>query len=325
MDHLVKEPQPSSNIVQQDTPPFFVLMLLLVAVLIGLLIGNLTVLIVSNLMGHDLQKLLLSVRQDSPLEIRNMLRTINLVSHFTTFTLSSVILALFLYKKKMLSYFKLDKMPSINNLGFGVLFIMASFPLAIFIMWINQQIPLPEWAVTMEESASGMLKSVLNMQSPVELLFNLLVVAVLPAVGEELLFRGVVQQQIEKSTKNGILAIWITATVFSAIHLQFEGFFPRLLLGAILGYLFYWTKNLWVPILAHFVFNGTQIVGKYFYQDQVSIENSVDFEKIPWLPGIIGILIMLFIGNYIRQHNASKAEQQELVQNEPLDKIDEQS
>ena len=103
MDHLVKEPQPTPNIVQHDTPPFFVLMLLLVAVLIGLLIGNLTVLIVSNLMGHDLQQLLLTVKQDSPLEIRNMLRTINMVSHFTTFTLSSVVLAMFLYKRKMLS------------------------------------------------------------------------------------------------------------------------------------------------------------------------------------------------------------------------------
>jgi len=98
----------------------------------------------------------------------------------------------------------------------------------------------------------------------------MLIVAVVPAVGEELLFRGVLQKIMIAWTKNPHFGVWITAFLFSALHLQFFGFFPRMLLGALFGYLFLWSKSLWLPILGHFINNGTVVLASYFYPEMVN-------------------------------------------------------
>jgi len=114
-----------------------------------------------------------------------------------------------------------------------------------------------------------------------ELLLNLVVIALLPALGEELIFRGIIQQKLAASWQQPQLAIWATAIIFSSIHLQFQGFFPRVLLGAALGYLFMWTRNLWIPIFAHFVFNASQILVQYFfYQQEETTWSLEDMEQV---------------------------------------------
>ncbi|MEM1122064.1 MAG: CPBP family intramembrane glutamic endopeptidase, partial [Bacteroidota bacterium] len=112
-----------------------------------------------------------------------------------------------------------------------------------------------------------------------------------------LLFRGIIQQNLEKRSQNPHLAIWITALIFSFIHFQFQGFFPRVLLGTLLGYLFVWTRNLWIPIIAHFVYNSGQVLLQYGYQ-QGFLELDLDkVESVPiWLVGIsiLGTTILCF-------------------------------
>jgi membrane protease YdiL (CAAX protease family) len=176
-------------------------------------------------------------------------------------------------------------------------------PIAQTTYWINQQLPIPEWASEMERSATGMLEGLLVMESPVELLYNLLVVAVLPAIGEELLFRGLMQQQLERGTGRPHLAVWLTALVFSAIHLQFEGFIPRLLLGAGLGYLFYWTRNLWIPIIAHFIFNGGQVVARYFAEDETAALDLEEVQDPQWGAFALGVLVVIAAGYYLWHDN----------------------
>lgn len=102
----------------------------------------------------------------------------------------------------------------------------------------------------------------MNVHSITDLIFNLLLVAVLAGLGEELFFRGILQK-IFGEWRNAILAIWMAAFIFSAIHLQFYGFFPRMLLGAFFGYLLFWSGNLWLPILAHTVNNGLAVLFYY--------------------------------------------------------------
>ena len=85
-------------------------------------------------------------------------------------------------------------------------------------------------------------------------------IAVLPAIGEEFLFRGVFMRLFIRWFKNNHAGVWMAAFIFSAIHMQFYGFIPRLLLGAAFGYLFIWTNNIWVPVAAHFVQNATSVV-----------------------------------------------------------------
>jgi len=99
---------------------------------------------------------------------------------------------------------------------------------------------------------------------------GLLVIAAIPAVSEELFFRGIVQTKLVAYFKNPHWAIWLGAVFFSAFHFQFEGFFPRIVLGAVLGYLYYWSINLWIPIILHF-FNNAMLVSAPFFaiSDQI--------------------------------------------------------
>lgn len=118
-----------------------------------------------------------------------------------------------------------------------------------------------------KESQAGQLTELfLEMPNAGLLLFNLLMIAVLPALGEELIFRGIIQRGLMKHSINPHLSIWIAAVLFSAIHLQFYGFVPRMLMGVAMGYLFFWSGNLWYPIIAHFTNNAMSIILSYGIQ-----------------------------------------------------------
>jgi membrane protease YdiL (CAAX protease family) len=143
---------------------------------------------------------------------------------------------------------------------------------SIFIEW-NSNVQLPESAKAIEEWARGyenaaevLTKFLTTFDSEAQLIVALIVIAVLPAIGEEIVFRGLIQNEFFRATKNHHAAIWIAAFLFSAIHFQFFGFVPRLLLGALFGYLYYWSGNLWMSIVAHFVNNGLSVMAMYFYQ-----------------------------------------------------------
>jgi len=289
--------------VQPSFPTYTVLLFLLLAVFLGSLIGSAAVFGLSAARGIDFQEVLTTMDRNSPLRIRNFVRTINLISHFFTFTAPALAVAYVFYRQRWSVALGLDRAPRAINIGLAAVFIAAAFPLAQTTYWLNQQLPIPEWARQMERSATGMLEGLLVMESPAELLYNLLVVAVLPALGEELLFRGLLQQQLERGSRRPHLAIWLAALLFSAIHLQFEGFLPRLLLGAGLGYLFYWTRNLWIPIIAHFLFNGGQVVARYFYGEDASALDLEEVQDPQWAAFALGLAVAFGSGYYLWQYN----------------------
>jgi membrane protease YdiL (CAAX protease family) len=119
-----------------------------------------------------------------------------------------------------------------------------------------------------EDAATAMIEVFLEMNGPTQLVFTFFLVAVVPAIGEEMLFRGVLQPVFIRVFKNQHLGIWLTAFVFSFIHFQFFGFVPRLLIGVFLGYLFAFTGNLWYSIIAHMANNGIAVVGYYLLQHE---------------------------------------------------------
>ncbi len=98
-------------------------------------------------------------------------------------------------------------------------------------------------------------------------------IALLPAIGEELVFRGVVQKIFRQWSRNAHVAIWTTAVLFSAMHMQFYGFIPRMLLGAMLGYMLEWSGSLWLPMLAHFINNAGAVLLTYLFQHNLSTIN----------------------------------------------------
>ena len=178
--------------------------------------------------------------------------------------------------------FQLQLSQKINRqtvlLAIAIMLIANPF-VAYLIQW-NQSLVLPDfletvqrWMEVSEQKAMQLTEAFLAMNSMGDLFINLFLIALIPAIGEELLFRGVLQQLFAKWTGKIHLAIFISAFLFSAIHMQFFGFLPRLVLGLILGYMFYWSKNLWLPILAHFTNNALAILFTYhFVADKIQID-----------------------------------------------------
>jgi membrane protease YdiL (CAAX protease family) len=143
---------------------------------------------------------------------------------------------------------------------------------SVFIEW-NARFDFPDfaneferWAREREDAATRQTEFLTNFSSIGELLMALIIIAVLPAIGEELVFRGLIQNELYRASRNIHVAIWFAAMLFSAIHFQFFGFVPRLLLGALFGYLYYWSGSLPLAIVAHFVNNAVSVVAIYFYQ-----------------------------------------------------------
>lgn len=154
---------------------------------------------------------------------------------------------------------------------------------SVFIEW-NQNLKFPgdTWFRQIEETLAEGTKFLTRFESPADLIFVFIVIAILPALGEEIVFRGMIQNDLLRATGNIHVSIWIAAILFSAIHIQFFGFVPRMLLGALFGYLYYWSGNLWLAVLAHFVNNGFTVIGLYLYQRGII---DVDLEKTtdtPW-------------------------------------------
>lgn len=150
---------------------------------------------------------------------------------------------------------------------------------SVFIEW-NANVQFPEfargferWAREREDTATQLTEFLTHFESPWELLPAILVIAILPAIGEEIVFRGMIQGELLRATRNIHVAIWLAAILFSAFHIQFFGFVPRMLLGALFGYLYYWSGSLSFAVLAHFVNNGVSVIAVYLYQ-----QGSVGFD-----------------------------------------------
>lgn len=160
----------------------------------------------------------------------------------------------------------------------------ALFILAMVLMWIQLPLinllatfndalvfpeslrPLGEWMRIQEDQAAKLTDAFLSMPNPSDFVISLILMALIPALGEEFLFRSTMQPLFTKWTNKPVLAIWISAFVFSFIHFQFFGFLPRFFMGAFLGYLFYWSGSVWYSVAAHFANNGLAVCVYYMKQ-----------------------------------------------------------
>jgi len=197
----------------------------------------------------------------------NLLRLIQFFSSIGSFLLPALGIA-WLCSKNPQGYLSIGKAPNGTVLLYLILIYFLLSPIMNLVQYINLQMALPEfmqpiedWMRAQEDSAEKLTLALMADNSLLTLLANLLVVAVTASIAEEFFFRGAVQRIMERWTANPHLVIWITAIIFSAIHLQFYGFIPRMLIGAYLGYLLYWSKNIWVPVFAHFLNNGIAVIG----------------------------------------------------------------
>ena len=301
------EPQTLSTATRSARMPLLmILAFLFIGMIVGTLLASLVNLLISEIWGIPLSSMM-DINAETLFSERQFFRTVNLVSHICTFTIPGLATAYLFYKRNWLAQLELDIRPQNFFILAGILWLMVSFPFAQWSYWFNQQLPLPSWATSLEGQAEAMISGLLNMESSGELLFSLLVMAVAPAVGEEIIFRGILQKEFEAQMRNPHLAVWAAAVIFSGFHMQFEGFLPRLILGALLGYLFYWSRSLWIPIIVHLFYNGTQIVAYYTYGE--ALDEMAAESEMPNLLLSLGSLDLFIIGGWYLAKNSKTLEE----------------
>ena len=237
----------------------------------------------------------------NPTEINSM-RWLQFAEAIGMFVVPPLVLA-YLWSDKPFKYLCLDKKPDVVNVLFVILFMVLVIPFVNLLGEWNQQLKLPHalGAIEAQMKASEaeialLTKKLLDVHSLKGLFGNVFLIAFIPALGEELFFRGALQQ-IFQNKKNAIMAIWLTAFIFSAIHFQFYGFVPRFLLGAFFGYLLVWSGNLWLPVLAHFVNNAIAIVFYYLKNNgfQVVDIDTIGTGNTLWIGCVSGLLALIMI------------------------------
>jgi membrane protease YdiL (CAAX protease family) len=189
-----------------------------------------------------------------------------------------------------------------------LLFVIAFFvmlissPLIEFLSNINQQLVLPkwlngveQWMKNSEESARRVTAAILQMRTIWDCLKNVLLIGLLTAIAEEFMFRGVMQTIFVKWTKNTHVAIWVTAAIFSAFHMEFYGFLPRLLLGALFGYFVAYSGSIWPAVWGHFLNNGTAVVATYLYQQKHTKLNPDDAHIFSWYQYLFSLIIIIIL------------------------------
>ena len=195
----------------------------------------------------------------------------------------------------------------------AVLIMVAAIPAINLLGDLNSRVELPESLDFIEQSlrqkeelAAQLTERFLQADSVAGMLINVGLLALLPALSEELTFRGTLQQIIGERREAGgerrkvHIAIWITAFIFSAVHMQFYGFVPRMLLGALFGYMFVWTGSLWVPVLMHFVNNGIAVVVYYLIDSQGLASDSKNWADTigagsTWWLGVLSLIVAVVL------------------------------
>ena len=207
---------------------------------------------------------------DNPLTI-SVLKIIQTVSEIGTFILPAIFLG-YVFSQSTSQYLRLDKKARWDSVVIVFILLVAAVPLINFLGEMNSHMQFPPWLEgierqmrSSEEQATKLTEKFLVIESSWQFIYAMMMIAVLPALGEELMFRGILQRIFSEWSGSKHTGIWATAILFSAMHMQFYGFVPRLLLGVMLGYLFLWSGSLWLPILAHFINNGAAVIASYMY------------------------------------------------------------
>jgi membrane protease YdiL (CAAX protease family) len=240
---------------------------------------------------------------DMAMEI-NVLKLTQVISSFFVFILPPLIIPK-IFGYDIPGFLKLKTSPNLGYYLLAFIFMVASMPLLNLIIEWNNSIKFPsgieELMRGMEESNAHITQLMLAGNSVPDLVFNLFVIALIPAIGEEFLFRGLIQKYCFRFFKNHHLAILITAIIFSAIHFQFYGFIPRLLLGMFFGYLVYFSGSLYPAIFAHFANNSMAVIGHFFigkWGIEEEIETIGSQSSDIWYI-VAGTIIAVIIGRFL--------------------------
>ena len=290
-------------------PPMQLLLITMLCVFSAVLFSLLATLLVVLFYGFDMN----SFTDYSNLNVIEGLKLFQLMSAIGLFIVPPFIYGI-IVSKQPLSALALNKISAPKNWLLVVLIMVVSTPFMSWLVEFNSQLVLPDflapleaWMKQSEQSAEQITKLFLTFDGLGSFLYILVIVAIVPAIGEELLFRGVLQKIMVDWIKNYHIAIWVTAILFSALHMQFFGFLPRMLLGALFGYVFYWSGSLWLPILGHFINNGSVVLLSFFYPEMINNTEITLFEgDANWIATIVSGVFVVGLMVVFKRLNPSK-------------------
>jgi len=305
----------------RGSPIYQLFVSLLIIMGIGLTLSIILILAGMLIFGADLTVLEKPVAAISDNDFA-FLRYLLIIQDVSLLIIPSIII-LVLMKSETADRLPEFKMPQLKEIGLVVILTFCIFPVTSFTGQINSAMHLPDWLsgvehwmTEKEDKANSLIDLLITSNTFWVMMLNLLMIALLPAIGEELIFRGVFQKIFYKLFRSGHLAIWFTAFIFSALHFQFFGFVPRFILGLVFGYLFFWSGTLWLPVISHFVNNAFPVVLAYL-QGLEKLNAPVDVPLwkqaivLP-LPVIISLVILLYFRNKSKNDGGSKVNKQQL-------------
>ena len=201
-----------------------------------------------------------------------------------TFLVPALLFA-YCYNRQWFDYNAANRSPKQSMINIVLILSVTLLPVVGALSAFNQHIMPQEGGVAefmrdLEEAANHILELVTSQRSSWDLVANMLVFAVLAGVCEEFFFQGALQPLMMNWTKNPHIGILLTALIFSALHFQFYGFIPRFLLGVYLGYLFYWSRSLWLPILAHVLHNALSLMVDFTLQGRGIDTDNLQFTDV---------------------------------------------
>jgi membrane protease YdiL (CAAX protease family) len=198
----------------------------------------------------------------------------------------------------------LQKPPRVLPAALAILIMLAALPVVGFTSDWNHTWHLSGASRQMEEQAELLTRILLKMPDFGTLLVNIVLIAILPAIAEEFFFRGVIQRLlIQAMPKIPWIAVILTAVFFSAIHMEWLDFIPRIILGFLLGAIYYLSGNLWLSILGHFLNNGMQVVMVYLYQAKLIHDDPMASETTAWYSAAISLIATVALLWYLRKRS----------------------
>lgn len=228
----------------------------------------------------------------------NLLRNLQLMASVIMFIVPSFIYARIINKQPF-QQLGFNSLITGKQFFIVVCIAVAGISLSGALGSLNEMIPVSaKWKETfkkMEDAYNNQVMAMAKMNSMAEYLYVLLVIAIAPAILEEMFFRGALQRLFTNWFKNHWAAIMVTAILFSAIHFSFFGFLPRMVLGVILGLIFYYSRNIWLSIIVHLINNGIAVTALYAMQKRGGNAEEVLKENLPVWYGLIAVVIIILL------------------------------
>jgi len=292
-------------------------------ILMSVIISLVSLLLVS-ILGFVLALLIFDVEMNQiaasvadPMNPANLslLKYLQILQGIGLFIIPALFIAI-LFFKKGLQQFGFRERPFVVSMFWVLIVVFFGLPVVNQLTAWNMSLTLPEFLSgieeamkRMEDSAALLTEAFLSTKSIGGLMVNLIMIAVIPAIGEELFFRGILQKLFIDWTKNSFRGIIITAFFFSFFHLQFYGFLPRFYLGVLFGLIYYWSGTIWLPIIAHFINNGAAVLVYFFFGKEVIEKNldSVGTLENNWFLFLISLfLVVVSLFQIYRQSSGSE-------------------